>query len=96
MDKHAVHWAVTVLNTDGLKLLLSHPNVSAASLNHKNSLGKAPVMLAVQLSRRSPLALLAADHRVDLDVTDGEGRSLEEMARWLFSSSCILVKFSAF
>ena len=56
--------------------------------------GEAPVMLAAISDRGEELALLAADLRVDLDTTDEEGRSLEEVTRWLFSY-WILVEFSA-
>ena len=53
-------------------------------LNQKNMDGEAPVMLAAISDRGEELALLAADLRVDLDTTDKEGRSLEEVTRWLF------------
>ena len=36
------------------------------------------------------MTLLAADPRVDLDVTDREGKSLEEMTRWLFPLLALL------
>ena len=63
-----------------LKLLLSHPSLTSLTLNEKdNDNGDTPVMLAVRWNRLKHLELLAADPRVDLDTTDNEGRSLEEV-----------------
>jgi len=65
-----------------LKLLLSHPSLTALTLNQKNEwYGATPVMWAVIDDKLEHLELLAADLRVDLDTTDAEGRSLEERAR---------------
>ena len=53
-------------------------------------MGLTPVMLALTRERWEHLALLAADPRVDLNATDREGRSLEEIwPRW-----ALLVTFS--
>ena len=46
--------------------------------------GTRPVMVAV-LKMNTCLALLAVDLRVDLDLTDKEGRSLEERAPRYFA-----------
>ena len=70
-------------NIEGLKLLLSHPSLTALTLNQKDTrYGFTPVMLAVMNGsyRWQHLELLAEDLRVDLDTTDKEGRSLEEVA----------------
>ena len=80
---------VAVLEEDSdpevLELLLSHPSLTAHTLNMKEtSYEVAPVMLAVCWCRLEHLALLVADPRVDLDTTDNEGRSLEEVARCIF------------
>ena len=81
----AVHTAEKVNNTGLLKLLLSHPSLTALTLNMKDKFGgNTPVMLAVKMKNRSKhMEVLVADPRVDLDTTDKEGRSLEEVARWL-------------
>ena len=90
----AVHWAMSKnYNIKGLKLLLKHRGLTALTLNHKDKdKGATPVMWAVRKKRLEVLALLAADPRVDLDTTDKEGRSLEDIARWvlllLHSQSC--------
>ena len=90
-----MYWAVYENNIEGLKLLLSHPSLTALTLNQKdNDYGYTPVMLASLVcshkwNRLEHLEVLAADPRVDLDTTDKEGRSLEERSRWLF-----LVEFS--
>ena len=66
---------------EGLKLLLSHPSLTALTLNQKdNDYGYTPVMLAVRRNRLEHLEVLDADPRVDLDTTDKEGKSLEEVA----------------
>ena len=82
----AVHVALSMDNIEALKLLLSHPTLTALTLNHKDNLGDTPVMSAVRNSETSllHLAVLVADPRVDLDTTDIRGRSLEEVARWAF------------
>jgi len=78
----AVYWAVKENNIEVLKLLLSHPSLTALTLNKKGErYGATPVMLAVRWNSLEILGLLAADPRVDLDTTDKEGRSLEEVAR---------------
>ena len=72
----------TSYNIEVLKLLLSHPSLTALTLNQKNKdRGVTPVMLAVLSNKLEHLELLAADPRVDLDTTDEDGRSLEEVAR---------------
>ena len=78
--------AVYENNIEVLKLLLSHPSLTALTLNQKNKWdGATPVMLAVISNKwnngiMEHLKLLVADPRVDLDTTDKEGRSLEEVA----------------
>ena len=97
--RSAVYMAVSGDNIEGLKLLLTHPSLTAPTLNMKtkyygfDDYGSAPVMLAVRMNRLKHLEVLVADPRVDLDTTDKEGRSLEEVAltRWLFLLlSCLL------
>ena len=83
----AVNRAVSFKRIEGLKLLLSHPRLTNLSINKKDIDGNTPVMLAMKqadypatsLANRY-LEVLAADLRVDLDTTDNEGRSLEEVA----------------
>ena len=67
---------------DVLKLVLSHPGLTALTLNQKQKNGATPVMIAAMKNKLEHLAILAADLRVDLDTMDKEGRSLEETARW--------------
>jgi len=66
---------------EGLKLLLSHPSLTALTLNQKDKhYGETPAMLATRMercsSRQVVIKLLTADPRIDLDTTDGAGRSL--------------------
>jgi len=85
----AVSRAVGV-DTGMLKLLLSHPSLTARTLNTKEiynkksaleDFGDTPVMQAVKRGKWKHLEVLVADPRVDLDTTDKEGRSLDEVAR---------------
>jgi len=79
---NAVHRAVDQYTNKGLKLLLSHPSLTTLTLNQKEKLdGDTPLMLAMR--RRDQVEhveVLVADPRVDLDTTDKEGKSLEEVA----------------
>ena len=76
----ALHRAVIHKNIEVLKQLLSHPSLTALTLNQKDKdMGVTPVMLALKRKRWKHLEVLAADPRVDLDTTDKEGRSLEEV-----------------
>ena len=83
-----LHWAVDHTlysdNIEGLKLMLNHPSSTVLTLNRKNKDGETPVMFAVRWKRLKYVEMLAADPRVDLDTTDKEGRSLEEVTRWFF------------
>ena len=79
---NAVHHAADQYTNKGLKLLLSHPSLTTLTLNQKEKLyGDTPLMLAMR--RRDQVEhveVLVADPRVDLDTTDKEGKSLEEVA----------------
>ena len=66
---------------DVLKLLLAHPGLTALTLNKKQEDGATPVMVAAKKNKLEQLEILAADLRVDLETTDKEGRSLEQVAR---------------
>jgi len=75
----ALHCAVIVNNIEGLKLLHSHPSLTALTLNQKDkNFGATPVMWAVRSGELEQLALLAADPRVDLDtiVVDDDSWSM--------------------
>ena len=82
--RNAVHWAVVNNNMEVLNLLLSHPSLTAFTLNQReNMFGATPVMWATMYDRLEALALLAADLRVDLSIPN-KWESLEERARWDF------------
>ena len=83
--RSALHVAVLNRNnTEPLKLVLTHPGLSALTINQKDIRDEAtPVMRAVLENRLEHLALLGADLRVDLDTTDWHGRNLKFAARSL-------------
>ena len=67
---------------EGLKLLFSHPSLTALTLNMKDKYGETPLMLAMRRMKgywmgewHVAVEVLAADPRVDLDTTDNEGLS---------------------
>jgi len=79
--KCALHFATEDRNNETSKLLLSHPSMTTLTINQKEKrYGYTPVMWAVEMNRLKHLEVLVADPRVDLDITDKEGRSLEEVA----------------
>jgi len=100
----ALHWAGLQANIDGLMLLLSHPSLTALTLNLKYNNGDTPVMLAVRRNKLEHLALLAADPRVDLDITHKikglkKEKSLEEVARcflFCFILRIVIINTAAF
>merc|ERR1711953_510545 len=82
--ENAVHWALTGDSFEGLKLLLSHPYLTALTLNQKGKhSGCTPAMQAVKWNTLEYLEVLVADPRVDLDTTEvsEERKSLERVAR---------------
>ena len=65
-----------------LKLLLADPQLT--TINHMNNEGKTPVMYAMELNKLRALRELVLHDSVDLDTMDNLGRSLEDVARYLF------------
>ena len=66
-------------NVEGVRMLLADPRLTTA--NHKSDSDGTPVMQAMLYECKEALCELVAHPSVDLDTTDGEGRSLEELAR---------------
>ena len=61
-----------------VSMLVGHPSIG---LNAKNSKGATPLMLATQSGIIDNVKVMMAVHGVDLETKDGDGRSLEEVAR---------------
>ena len=81
----ALHKAVEfdrIVNIEMLKLLLADPQLT--TINHMNNEGKTPVMYAMELNKLRALRELVLHDSVDLDTMDNLGRSLEDVARYLF------------
>ena len=74
----ALHYSVYSDNLEGLRLLLAHPGMR--SLNTRAGAGT-PLMWAVLRGSLSCVRELVGVEGVDLDTRDGQGRSLEEVAR---------------
>jgi len=75
----ALHYSVPNDNLEGLRLLLAHPGMR--SLNTRAGGGWTPLMTAVCRGSLSCVRELVGEEGVDLDTRDGQGRSLQEVAR---------------
>jgi len=75
----ALHCSVHSDNLEGLRLLLASHGMR--SLNTRTVDGCTPLMWAVHLGSLSCVRELVGVEGVDLDTRDGQGRSLEEVAR---------------
>ena len=75
----ALHYACMLGKVMMVKALASHPRQD--SLNSKDCKGRTAVMTAVWCGEAKCVMALGRVDGVDLDTRDGEGRSLEEMAR---------------
>ena len=83
LGKTALHHAAESDNVEGVRLILADPRLSTA--NHQDNMGNAPVMVALARNQVDSLRELVSHPSVDLDTRDGEGRSLEQRARWVLS-----------
>ena len=61
------------------ELMLEHPELSV--LNHVDRSGDTPLMVALQVDQLTCALMLLRAPGVNLDIVDGQGRSLEELAR---------------
>ena len=77
----ALHQATIHNNFEGVQMLLADPRLNTH--NHKDKYGKRPVMTAMALKHVKALRELVAHPSVDLDTRDVQGRSLEDLARWV-------------
>ena len=77
----ALHYAAAYNNVEGVRKLLADPRVT--TVNFESDSDRTPVMQAIFGECANALRELVAHPSVDLDALDGEGRSLEEFARWV-------------
>ena len=79
----ALHLAAKAGNVQGVRMLLADPRLN--SINKKNNEGCTAVMCVINVSMIASimdvLRELLSSPNVDLDTTDQQGRSLEEVAR---------------
>ena len=75
----ALHHAAEFVNAEAVQLLLADPRLNSA--NQKDNVGETPVSLAVKRSNENEFRQLASHPSVDLDTRDGEGKTLDELAR---------------
>ena len=81
-DKYtALHYACHYGRVGMVRQLASHPR--QGSLNSKDCHGNTAIMAAVWMGQAECVLALGRVVGVELDTRDGEGRSLEEMARWV-------------
>merc|ERR1719319_898386 len=76
----ALHFACVRNNPTIVSKLLEHTGLDC---NLRDDEGNSPLMLAVTESSQNveTVRQLVADERVDLDIRDSDGRTLEEMAK---------------
>ena len=80
--KTALHYACAYGSLASLSKLLAAPQ--PLELNESDGNGETPIMLAIRSGNAEAVRMLAAVPKVDLDVKDNLGRSLEEFAnRWV-------------
>ena len=75
----ALHWACELGRVGMVRQLASHPRQH--SLNSKDQFERTAIMKAVCFGETECVVALGLVARVDLDIRDDKGRSLEEMAR---------------
>ena len=75
-----LHVAAERDNAEMIRMLLAHPQFNSA--NHVNAEGKTPAMLAAAHQNGDALRELVNHQSVDLDILDGDGRSLNQIAGW--------------
>ena len=81
-DSTALHHACSCGSLASLSKLLAAPQ--PLELNESDGNGETPIMLAIRSGNAEAVRMLAAVPKVDLDVKDNLGRSLEEFAnRWV-------------
>ena len=77
-DNTALHWACAGGNVAILNQLLAVPGILVNE--RERGLGWTPIMAAIELARLDIVRVMAAVEKVDLDVRDDSGLSLEDLA----------------
>ena len=77
-DRTALHWASAGGNVAILNQLLAVPGILVNE--RERELGWTPIMAAIELARLDIVRVMAAVEKVDLDVRDDSGLSLEDLA----------------
>ena len=86
----AIHAASVTGNVIGLRMLLGDPRLTC--VDTRNEDGQTPLMTAVRSSVIDSVRELV--ERADLETRDGEGRSLEEVARYGVVTDCEVMTYS--
>ena len=77
-DNTALHWACAGGNVAILNQLLAVPGILVNE--RERGLGWTPIMAAIEMARLDIVRVMAAVEKVDLDVRDDSGLSLEDLA----------------
>ena len=75
-----LHVAAQDNDAEMIRMLLAHPQFNSA--NHVAADGKTPAMVAAAQQNGDALRELVSHQSVDLDLLDGGGRSLNQIATW--------------
>ena len=76
-----------------LRLLLAAPGLLH---NERNNLGETPILRAIKSVKIEAVRLMAEVAEVDLDVTDKQGRSLEEFALKNLNNRWVVLDYAQF
>ena len=71
----------------GLRMLLGDPRLTSVNTGSKG--GFTPLMVAVLKDKAEFVRELMRVEGVDLETRDGEGRSAEDLARWVKCSAIL-------
>ena len=83
----AIHWSCSCGNMTGLRMLLGDPRLTSVNAGSKG--GFTPLMVAVLKDKAEFVRELMRVEGVDLEARDGEGRSPEDLARWVKCSAML-------
>ena len=89
----AFHVACYKGNVAILRLFLDAPGMLH---NERNNLGETPILRAIKFVKIEAVRLMAEVAEVDLDVTDNQGRSLEEFAIKNLNNRWVVLDYAQF
>ena len=87
-----LHLAAQDNDVESIRMLLAHPQFNSA--NHVAADGYTPAMVAAASQSGNALSELVNHQSVDLDLLDGDGRSLNQISAWFVANNIACYKFT--